>query len=472
MDMPENASDQLPYALFVDDDTDFLDEIRFVAESSGLCRVITLPDSSRLLEELGKGIYSVLFMDWVMPVVTGSDLLPVVNKSYPSLPVVIMTGVSDISTAVLCMKQGAFDYVTKPLDANRLISCLTNALKISELSSQNRQLREYLLGTPLGKPENFRHIISCSGKMQSIFKLIETISPSRYPVLITGETGVGKELIASAVHKASGLKGKFVPLNLAGLDTLMFDDTLFGHKRGAYTGASESREGLIAQAQGGTLFLDEIGDLEPQSQVKLLRLLQEKEYYRLGSDLLQRSDARIVAASNRDFTKLLATGKFREDLYHRLSHHCLHIPPLRDREEDILPLVKHFAAQAATEMGKPVPKISTELQYMLCEYDFPGNVRELVNRVSNAVVTNMSGLLTQEDIPGLTTKQVVMRSTKGKFDSGQFSIHLVFPGFPTLEQIEQIMFHEALKRSGGRKGMAAELLGVTRQTFRKRLEEL
>jgi DNA-binding NtrC family response regulator len=471
--MSDNSvSDQLPVALFVDDDTDFLDEIRFVAESTGLCRVVTLSDSSKLLAELEKGIYSVLFMDWVMPVVTGSDLLPVIAKRYLSLPVVIMTGINDVGTAVRCMKQGALDYVNKPLDSNRLASCLANALKISELSKQNLQLREYLLGNPLDKPENFSHIVSCSEKMKSIFKLVETFSPTRYPVFITGETGVGKELIALAVHRASGLNGKFIPLNVAGLDPVMFDDALFGHKKGAYTGASEPRDGLIAKAQGGTLFLDEIGDLCLQSQVKLLRLLQENEYYRMGSDLIQKSNARIVAASNRDFTKLLAEGKFREDLYHRLCYHRLLIPPLRERKEDILLLAGHFAGIAAAGMGKAAPRISAELQYLLCDYEFPGNVRELENRIIDAVVVNRSGLLTRDDLPDLTSNKEVVGSLQGDYEGRQFSMHLVFNEFPTLEQIEQIIVQEAIKWSGGKKGVAAELLGVTRQTFRKKLGEI
>ncbi|GAM07973.1 nitrogen regulation protein NR(I) [Geobacter sp. OR-1] len=470
--MPDRfAATPLPVALFLDDDRDFLNEIRFVAESSGLCKAVTLDDSSRLLAELEKNNYAVLFMDWVMPVVTGSDLLPVVNKTCPSLPVVVMTGISDVGNAVSCIKLGAIDYLTKPVDSNRLITCLTNALKISELASQNRQLKEYLLGTPLEKPDNFKQIITSSEKMRSIFKLIETISPSRYPVFITGETGVGKELIASAVHKASGLKGKFVPINVAGLDPLMFDDTLFGHKKGAFTGAAEQRDGLIAQAQGGTLFLDEIGDLSHDSQVKLLRLLQENEYYRLGSDYVMKSDARIVTASNRDFKKLISERKFREDLFHRLCYHQLHIPPLRERKEDILPLVNHYARQAAKSVGRPAPRLSTELQYLLGNYDFPGNVRELVNRVSNAVVVSRSGLLTQHDFPGLSLKQEVVGDTDGSAGKGPFSMHLVFPEFPTLEQIEHIMIQEAMKRSEGRKGMAADILGIGRHTLRRKLEE-
>jgi DNA-binding NtrC family response regulator len=369
------------------------------------------------------------------------------------------------------MKQGAMDYVTKPLDTSRLMSALSTALKISELSSQNRQLQEYLLGTPLTVAEPFRDIVTASDKMQAIFKLIDAISPSRHPVFITGETGVGKELIARAVHRTSGLSGSFVPVNLAGLDPLMIDDTLFGHRKGAFTGASEHRDGLIAKAQGGTLFLDEIGDLGPQSQVKLLRLLQENEYYRIGSDLIQKSTARIVVASNRNFAALIERGLFREDLYHRLCCHRIHMPPLRERKEDIVPLVRHFSDKAAQSLGRPAPRISRELEYLLCEYDYPGNVRELANRVTNAVVMNPSGLLTQDDFPDLALDRMVSDNLAKETRKGHYSLHRIFPEFPTMAQIERVMIHEAIRWCAGRKGAAADLLGITRQTLRKKLEE-
>src|SRR6185369_16080194 len=195
---------------------------------------------------------------------------------------------------------------------------LSKAFQINELAEQNRRLKDFLLGDSLLRPEIFDSILTANPRMQAIFKIIETMSGTYNPVLITGETGVGKELIARAIHRASGLKGAFVPLNVAGLDSLMLDDTLFGHRKGAFTGAHESREGLIAKAQGGTLFLDEIGDMGSESQVKLLRLLQEREYYRLGSDALIKSNARIIAASNCNFEEMLEQGKFRRDLYHRL----------------------------------------------------------------------------------------------------------------------------------------------------------
>ena len=209
-------------------------------------------------------------------------LLPVILDRHPHLPVVIMTGTSDLEVAVTCMRQGASDFITKPLDAARLLSCLGTILRIAELDQQNRKLQGYLLGTPLDRPEYFSRIIAASAAMQSLFKLIETISPSRFPVFISGETGVGKELIAEAVHRCSGLAGAFVPVNLAGLEPQMLDDTLFGHKKGAFTGASEARDGLIAKAQGGTLFLDEVGNLSFSTQAKLLRFLEDRSFRRIG----------------------------------------------------------------------------------------------------------------------------------------------------------------------------------------------
>lgn len=470
--MPGTATGNLPRVLLVDDNTDFLEEARSLLLSTGLCEVETLSGSSGLIDLLEDSNHAALFMDWVMPEVTGADLLPVISKRYPSLPVIVITGANDVATAVTCMKQGATDFITKPLDSSRLVSSLANALRIRELSDQNRKLQEYLLGTPLEHPESFSGIIGQSGKMLAIFKLIETFAPSRYPVFITGETGVGKELIARAVHRASGLQGEFVALNVAGIDPLMFEDTLFGHRKGAYTGAADAREGMIARAKGGTLFLDEIGDLGSQSQVKLLRLLQENEYFRLGSDLIQKSDARIVVASNRDFSLLMQQGQFREDLYHRLCSHRLHIPPLRERREDIIPLARHFSELAAAESGKPVPRISAELQIILCSHSFPGNVRELVNRINNAVVLNQSGILTQLDFPELVMSEDLVAESAGPVETGPFSLHVIFPEFPLMERVERIMIQEALKRAGGRKGMAADLLGITRQTLKKKLDDI
>lgn len=467
----QERSPQNPAVLFVDDDPEFLKQVRFALLSERLCEVTLLNDSGAVLDELAGGRYAALFMDWVMPGLTGEDLLPAVTQRFPDLPVVVMTGVSDLETAVRCMKQGATDYLTKPLDRPRLITCLTTILRLAELSSQNRQLQGYLLGESETTPEHFRDILTNSDKIRALFKLVATIAPCGYPVMITGETGTGKELFARALHAASGLRGEFVPLNVAGLDAHLLDDTLFGHRKGAFTGASEQREGLIARAHGGTLFLDEIGDLSPESQVKLLRLLQEHEYYRLGSDLLQKSTARIVVATNRDLGHLVAVGKFREDLFHRLRYHRLQIPPLREHPEDILLLADHAVATAAAQAGKPPPRIATELRLILTSYDYPGNVRELLNMVSAAVIANGSGILTADDFPDLRYPDGGSSLGARLKESGQFSLHMVFPSFPTMAQVEGVMLKEALKLTEGKLAGAADLLGLCRQTVRRKLAE-
>lgn len=455
--------------LVVDDDRDFLNEVRLMLVSNGAGKVVTLNDSRRVLDELEQGGIAVLLLDWVMPHKTGADLLPVVVRTFPQVPVVVMTAVSDLETVVGCIKQGAFDYITKPLDSNRVLSAVHRALQISELAIQNQQLMGYLLGEPLAHPEHFGTILTVSERMQALFKIAETIAATRQPVLITGETGVGKELFAQAIHKSSGLTGDFVPLNVAGLDEFMFTDTLFGHKKGAYTGAHESREGLLAKAQGGTLFLDEIGDLSLESQVKLLRLLQEHEYYRLGSDALLKSDARIIAASNRDFASLISQGSFRQDLYHRLCFHEIRIPPLRERREDVVPLVEYYVREAAGNCGKNPPELSRELCLALMKYDFPGNVRELISKVNGAVTLNSSGALTLRDFPGLPlSEERSTRKVRVAFD-GHYRLQATFEEFPSVDDMERLLIDEALKATGGNKSAAAELLGISRPTLNRKL---
>ncbi len=238
--------------LIVDDNAEFLDGARRALLAHGIDNVTTLQESNQTLKSLVTGNFTVLLLDWVMPAPSGADLLPEVVRQFPNITVIIMTGVCDLDNVVSCIKQGAYDYITKPLDTTRLVSIVQNAVKSSELIIRNKKLTRYLLGEPLATPENFSEIVTCNDQMLSIFKVVETLATSRQPVLITGETGVGKELIAHAIHRCSGLKGRMVTVNAAGLDDSMLADTLFGHKKGAYTGATESRAGLIEQAKGGT----------------------------------------------------------------------------------------------------------------------------------------------------------------------------------------------------------------------------
>lgn len=457
--------------LLVDDDTEFLDGTRRALLVNGVSNVTTLVGGSKVLQTLATGSHTVLLLDWVMPGLSGADLLPEVVRQFPHIPVIIITGVSDLENVVSCIKQGAYDYITKPLDTTRLVSIVQNAVKSSELAVRNRKLTGYLLGEPLLEPEHFSDIITCSDRMMSIFKVIETLAGSRQPVLITGETGVGKELIAEAIHRSSGLKGKMITVNAAGLDDTMFADTLFGHKKGAFTSATENRNGLIEQAKGGTLFLDEIGDLCNASQVKLLRLLQQNEYYRLGSDFLHKSDARIIAASNGDFPALLESGAFRSDLYYRIGVHSLHIPPLRERPEDIIPLVKHFVKKYAKSLKLPCPELSKNLCHALASYDFPGNVREMINMVSNAVASNRTRPLAVEDFPGLATGSIIRKNIVRRVGDSQFALHAVFPDFPTIDEVEALLVNEAITQSQGNRSVAARMLGVSRPTLNKKLEQ-
>lgn len=458
--------------LIVDDDAAFLDGARRALLAHGIGNVTTLQESAHIFRTLASGTHTVLLLDWVMPDPSGADLLPEIVRQYPNIPVIIMTGVRDLENVVSCIKQGAYDYITKPLDTTRLVSIVQNAVKSSELIVRNRKLTGYLLGEPLGNPENFNEIITCNDRMTSIFKVIETLASSRQPVLITGETGVGKELIAQAIHRCSGLNGRIVTVNAAGLDDTMLADTLFGHKKGAYTGATESREGLIEQAKGGTLFLDEIGDLSNASQIKLLRLLQQNEYYRLGSDVLHKSDARIIAASNGNFQSLLSSGAFRSDLYYRMSAHTLHIPPLRERREDIIPLVEHFVEMAAQSMLRTLPCLSNELRHALISYDFPGNVREMINMVHNAVTYNRTDTLILEDFPGLVPGMTTPRDIIRKIGNNQFALHGIFHDFPTIDEVEELLVEEAISLSHGNRSIAAKMLGLSRPTLQKRLERV
>jgi DNA-binding NtrC family response regulator len=309
--------------------------------------------------------------------------------------------------------------------------------------------------------------------MRSIFQYVEAISSSPRPVLITGETGVGKELVAKAVHALSNSKGNFVPVNVAGLDDNVFADTLFGHKKGAFTGADQARSGLIEQASEGTLFLDEIGDLSSLSQVKLLRLLQDGDFFPLGSDVAKGSSARIIVATNQDLDGLKSSGKFRKDLYFRLCDHHIHIPALRERLEDIPILVEHFLGKASEILGKKKPTPPDELSILLSTYHFPGNIRELESMVFNAVSSHKSGKISMDCFkshiyqkhPGFETPSKKMLQEKKVLIS--FSEQL-----PTLKQAEQRLIDEAMKRANGNQSIAALSLGITRQALNRRLKLL
>jgi DNA-binding NtrC family response regulator len=367
------------------------------------------------------------------------------------------------------MQYGAFDYILKPVEKSRLIGGVKRAIELRELQRENQLLKAHVLSDKLEKPEAFSEIITVSTSMRSIFQYIEAIASSPRPVLITGETGVGKELVAKAVHALSHRAGSFIPVNVAGLDDQVFADTLFGHKKGAFTDAGEARSGLIERAGGGTLFLDEIGDLSTASQVKLLRLLQEGEFFPLGSDVAKRSDARIVVATNQNLAKLQSSGQFRKDLYYRLGDHQIHIPPLRGRREDLAVLVAHFLEKASNVLGKKKPTPPVELVSLLSTYHFPGNIRELESMIFDAVSSHTSGKLSMDSFKAHLSKTASADAPDSPPENGaliSFSYQL-----PTLKQIEQLLVAEALKRANGNQSIAALSLGISRQALNKRLRK-
>lgn len=458
---------QLP-VLLVDDETQILKSFSIMLRSSGIKNIITLDNSRKVMPLLEEKEVAVIVLDLSMPFLSGLELLAEINNSFPQTPVIIMTALNELETAVECMKSGAFDYLVKPVEKSRFETSIRRALEFCALRREVSSLKQHLLKGEIENMDAFSSIITIDKKMRAIFQYIEVIGCSMQPVLITGETGAGKELIAKAVHDVSGRKGQFTAVNVAGLDDAIFSDTLFGHKKGAYTGAEDVREGLIAQASGGTLFLDEIGDTKESSQVKLLRLLQEHKYYPLGSDVPKHSDVRIVVATNQDLPKLIAEGKFRKDLYYRLRAHQINIPPLRERPEDIALLLNYFLDEAAKSMGKKKPTPPPELITLMTTYGFPGNVRELQAMVYDAVARHKGGVLSMDSFKDIIGSE--RAASKNTYPVANEDTTAYGAGhFPSLKETEEYLITKALELSNGNQGIAASLLGITRQALNKRL---
>ncbi len=456
--------------LLVDDDAGFLESVRRMLMMNECTNIMMLNDSRKVMSELERGGISVVLLDWIMPHLSGAELLQRLTQNHPNVPVIIMTAVTDTETIVKCIRQGASDFITKPIDENRLLSCLHKAVQISAYEERVQRLSAYLQGAPLARPELFGEIITCSPKMQSMLKTIESVAPSGSPILVTGETGVGKELVARAIHRASNLAGQFIPVNVASLDDEIFSDTLFGHVKGAYTGASEAREGLIGQAAGGTLFFDEIGDLGREAQVKLLRLLQEQEYYRIGSDKVQKCKARIVAASNCNFDELRAHGRFRHDLYYRLCGYQVHVPALRERPEDIALLARHFAEQEARALDRQPPIVPDSVLQALQRHPYTGNVRELINQIRQALISSNARGLSIEDFPGVSAVSPSSGNLRVIQDTF-YRLQGAFERFPSLDELERLAIGEAMHSAEGSKVLAARMLGISRTTLNKKLNE-
>lgn len=463
--------------LLVDDEENFLNSVYINLKSNGINNVERCRDSLEVIPILEKKKYSLILLDILMPGKRGDELLPKIIEKYPDIPIILLTAVNETETAVECMSYGALDYIVKPTETEHLIKSVRNALNIIEVRKENNLSKKNLFPWPLKRPKHFEGIITQNKKMFDIFKYIETIALSESPVLITGETGTGKELIARAIHKASKRKGDFITENIAVLDEQVFSDTLFGHIKGAFTSIERDRKGLLDLAANGTLFLDDIGELLFSLQAKLLRLVQARNYYPLGSEKPKSTKARIIFSTNRDLMTMIEKGNFRKDLYYCLQSHHIHIPPLRERKEDIPLLVEHFIKKAAKELRKEIPPVPEELINLLSNYNFSGNIRELKSMVFEAVRKHQYG-----DI-SLDVFLDRIQNKACQIDSFSYSISVdkaiskdkkvtFGESLPTFAELEAIYMKEVLERENWNQAAAARLAGLPRSTFSSRWKRL
>ena len=395
--------------------------------------------------------------DLRLPNMDGLGLLALIRRQNAQVPVVVMTAYGSIETAVECMKAGATDFLLKPFSLDHLMQVVHKALEVRALRDENRQLKE-----ELGRRYEYDNIIGRSEPMQEIFATIERVAPTRATVLLAGESGVGKDLIARAIHFHSPRRDRpLVKINCTAIPENLMESELFGYEKGAFTGAVASKPGKFEQADTGTVFLDEIGDVPGPIQVKLLRILQEREFERLGSNVTRHTDVRIIAATNQDLRAALEQGTFREDLYYRLNVVPLNIPPLRERKQDIPFLANHFIRKLAADSGSAVESITDAAMERLMAYHWPGNVRELENVIERSLVLCRGSQLDAGDVRLESAPR--LRSQNGQ--------HFLPEGL-TLDQYEQELIREALRRADGNKSHAARLLGLTRNALRYRLTQM
>ncbi|MFY9740954.1 MAG: sigma-54 dependent transcriptional regulator [Candidatus Sulfotelmatobacter sp.] len=414
-------------------------------------------DAETGMKLLRENTVDLVLTDLKLPGMNGLEFLQAVKRQNPALPVVVMTAFGSVETAVEAMKAGASDYVLKPFSLAEMRLVVRKELDVRKLREENRSLRE-----ALGKRYSHPNIVARSAKMQEVLGTVDRVAPTNSTVLLGGESGVGKDLIARAIHeKSRRAAGPFVKINSTAIPENLLESELFGYERGAFTGANASKPGKFELADKGTLFLDEIGDVPPVTQVKLLRVLQEREFERLGGTKTLKVDVRLIAATNRDLREALEQGTFREDLYYRLNVVPIDIAPLRQRKEDIPELVNLFIARFAGDSGKPVESISPEAMQILLNYYWPGNVRELQNIIERGCALAKGTVLEVSDI------HLDVRPSKAANGASGF-----LPEGMTLERWEDEMIQEALRRANGNKSQAARLLGLSRNALRYRLSKI
>jgi DNA-binding NtrC family response regulator len=422
--------------LIIDDEEEIRESIEILLTSEGLTADTALSGEEGL-KKIEDNSYDAVLLDLMLPGKSGMEVQKEIKRIDPTLPVVIITAIGALETAVTAIKEGSYDYVTKPWNNEKLIVIVTNAIKQRQLMSENFQLRR-----ALKERFGYSNIIGRSEKILKVLDLVTQVAASRSTVLIQGESGTGKELIAKAIHLKSQRADKaFVPVNSGSMPVDLLESTLFGHVRGAFTSAIASKKGLFEVADQGTIFFDEIGTVSMETQAKLLRVIQEKEFMRLGATDTIKVDARIIAATNADLKKLVDEGRFREDLYYRLNVINIQLPPLRERKEDIPALVEFFTKKYCDENGKPQYRFSSEALKVLMDYHWPGNVRELENVVERAVVLSQDEIIGRDLVPESVLSPSTRFSTLSSFpltkDTSLFEIIDAFERRVIIEMLEQ-----------------------------------
>jgi DNA-binding NtrC family response regulator len=452
--LQENPEEIMPFKLLIaDDEKNIRQGLAAALEMDGY-QVETAAAGDEGWRRFQKGDIDLVITDLRMPGLSGEEFLRRISAETPGIPVIILTGHGTVENAVEAMRNGAYDFLTKPVNLDRLSLLVKRALANRELVLKHRRLEE-----ELEHKKQFRTIIGTSAPMRRIFDTISRAAPAKASILITGESGVGKELVADAIHELSPRKDKpLVKVHCAAIPDTLIESELFGHEKGAFTGAVSRRRGRFELANEGTLFLDEIGEIDQNIQIKLLRALQEKKFERVGGEETLEVDVRIVAATNKDLKAEIERGAFREDLYFRLNVVNIHVPPLRERKDDIPLLVASFLREFSLENGKTLEGIDEKARSCLYAYDWPGNIRELRNCMENAVVMSKGPVITEGDLPP---------TLRIKNDEGWIRI----PLGSTLEEGERIIIRDTLSVQKGNKSKTAEILGIGRKTLHRKLAE-
>ncbi len=442
--------------LIADDEKNIRSGLEIAFEDEGYT-VVTAADGKEAWEKLQKNAIDLVITDLRMPEMDGYELLKRISAAYPTLPVIVLTGHGTIETAVETMRDGAVDFFTKPVDIDKLSLVVKKTISASSLAEQNRKLSEEI--EKLRKQQGYGKIIGKSGKIAALMQTVSQVASTRATVLITGESGTGKELVADAIQSLSTRSDKpFIKVHCASLSQSLLEDELFGHEKGAFTGAVAQKKGRFELADTGTLFLDEIGEIDAATQVKLLRVLQERQFERVGGEKTLTVDVRVICATNRDLKKEVELGNFREDLYYRLNVVHVEVPPLRERKEDIELLSASFLSTFNREDGRKIEGFTPAARKAMFSYSWPGNVRELRNTVEAAVVLSRSNVIDIDDLPPQ------LRET-----SGESTISFSLP--VTMEEAEKGLILETISFCKGNKTKAADLLGIGRKTLHRKLAQ-